>query len=94
MERNLERDLLVERALMRAEREANGLQETIKSNHVEIANLYLKFANGFGPEYINIMTEGEDEPSVYKNPFAYVHEVDVVEAIKTLLEGDLITYLN
>lgn len=94
MERNLERDLMVERALVKAEREANGVVETIKNNHIEVAGLYLKFVDGFGPEYINIMTEGEDEPSVYKNPYAYTNESDLVEAIKTLLEGDLITYLN
>ncbi|MGL5316868.1 MAG: hypothetical protein ACRC92_26660 [Peptostreptococcaceae bacterium] len=94
MERNLERDLTVEKALLRAEREANGMVESIQRNYIEISSLYLGFADGFGPQYINIMVEGDDEPSIYKNPYAYVNEEDLVHAIKSLLEGDLITYIN
>lgn len=44
-------------------------------------------------EYINLMEEGDDEPSPYKNPFAYVRVLDVLEAILAIRKLN-ITYYN
>lgn len=64
----------------------------ILERDLEFLDMIEYFHSVENKEYVNILLDGDDEDSAFKNPFAYVRTLDILEAVMDLRKYKIVAY--